>query len=120
MAEPKTNAVTPQDFALFKQEMKHEFQLFQRDIKDSIIEVIDNKFRERTRLEVGLITIFVIAFFTYFEYTHSAIERVNNDRMARLEDALLASMNQKLIGSQDKKDNKRVMPASVRKTKVRK
>ena len=135
MAEPA--AVTQQDFELFKQEIKHENQLFQEGINnkfelylselDKKIEtVIDNRLGKITKWVVGLFTVFVVAFFTYFEFIRTRIDQINDDRMARVESALarmvLAPKGTSEIAWQtDTKDSKRktaIIPTGGKSRKV--
>ena len=138
MADSKTDAVTQQDFILFKQEIKSEFKLFKQEIKSNFKEFqsdINNKFElylskvdsktddlVNKRVDkigkwvIALGTLFVIAFFTYFEVMRTKVEQVNSERMARLEDAILASMSHKITSDHNKrKDNKTPILSTTKK-----
>ena len=143
MADSKTGAVTQADFVLFKQEMKSEFTLFKQEMKseyrsfqeeiktkfelylsqiDSKTETMINKRVDKIgKWVIGLGTLFVIAFFTYFEVMRTKVEQVNSDRMARLEDVILASMSHKMTsGQEQRKDNKNPILSTSKKIKARK
>ena len=120
MPDSNKEPVTQADFALFKQEMKHEFELYLSRIDSKIAEVINKHVDKFKWWAVGLGSLFVIAFFTYFEVMRTKVDQLNSERIAKVEDNF-AFMNQYLIEVlQDRKtDNKESLsPLSIkRKTK---
>ena len=127
MNNESTNPVTQADFSLFKQEMTHEFQLFKRDIDNTLnsylekIElktaaVIDKRVDRVFKWAVSIVSFFVIAHFVYFEFVHN----LTNSRVARIEDTIFTPITPAMLSPQDKEtdSNKRSLSKS-RRTKRR-
>ena len=114
----KTGAITQQDFelfrqevksdfALFKQEMKSEYKSFQDSIKSDITDVISRKINQMATIVVGFISLFIIAYAAYFEYTHNSINKINHERaFSDMEKNIMAIINQQMIGTHDQRDIK--------------
>ena len=116
MSDSKKDSVTQVDFMLFKQEMKHEFQLFQESmsnkfdlylsqIESKTSDTINNRMYAIGKVVVGLFTIFVLAFFTYFEWMRTKVDQVNSDRIALLENFVYASQMD-MMGLEKQKHNR--------------
>ena len=69
--------------------MKSDYALFTQDIKNTL-ENYFNKISNRVMIFCGL---FIVAFAGYFEYMRIALDRVNEDRVARLEKINIESHN---------------------------
>ncbi len=142
VSDSKKEPVTQADFSLFKQEMKHEFMSFKKDMKHEFMsfqdnmngqfklylsqidsktaEVINKHVDKFKWWAVGIGSLFVIAFFTYFEVMRTKVDQLNSERIARVEEAY-TFMNQYVMGVlQDQKKDKEQSdsPLSIkRKTK---
>ena len=104
-----SEAVTQQDFALFKQEMKSDFALFKQEMKseyrsfqdnvtNKIEAVISKRINIMATLVVGLIGLFIIVYTWYFETTHNSINQINQERaLLKLEEAFTTSLNKRLL-----------------------
>ena len=134
MQESKHQAVTQADFILFKQEMKNDYDLFQEKVVgkfelylsqiDSKTEAMINKRVDKIgKWVIALVSVFIISFFTYFEYMHGSIEQINSERMSRIEEAVMASMNSRMIMGQDEiidnKDSPTTEPTRQKKSRKR-
>ena len=135
MADSKTEAITQADFTLFKQEMKADFTLFKQEMKadfnlfkddisnkfelylsqiDSKTEAMINKRVDKIgKWVIGLGTLFVLAFFTYFEVMRTKVDQVNSERIALMENIVYASQAE--IRKQE--DNKQYHLSKDKKTK---
>ena len=133
------SVVTQQDFELFKQEIKHENQLFQESINnkfelylseiDKKIElVINGRLEKIGKLVAWIVGIFVLAFFSYFEYMRTKVDQMNDNRLVRveqaLEDIVFASVGKSVIAGKgqttDKQREPTIRSASGKSKKVRK
>ena len=81
------SAVTQKDFELFKQEMKSDISLFKQEIraeiksaKDDITKDINKFIGNRLNFLIGIVIFFIVAYATYFEWTHNSINEINHQR----------------------------------------
>ena len=107
MKDSKNNSVTQSDFMLFKQEMKHEYDLFINNVNNNIKSTIREQINIIGKWVIGFVSVFILAFWTYFEFMSNSLDQLSSERIARMErieDAILISVNQ-AIRSKDKKEN---------------
>ncbi len=95
MADSKTDSVKQSDLLLFKneiksdlstfkQEMKHEYSLFINNVSNRI----DEKLNKIARLVIGFVSVFVIAFWTYFEFSTDKVDQLSIARLSSMDERL--------------------------------
>ena len=137
--ETKSDSLTPQDFELFKKEidnkfleMKSDLALFKQgmenrlsSVQESITKDINNfigrKLNILATVVFGILTVFIVSYATYFEWTHNSINKINQERASlELEKTILAVINKKFIDTSDNNTNLRKNPDPLNKTKGKK
>ena len=118
MADSKNDSVTKADFQLLKQEMKHDYSLFVNNVSNRI----DEKLNKMAKVVIGFVTIFIVAFWTYFEFTSDKVDQLSLARLASMDErlvrmetieaGLLAIFQEAGIITDKKKDIKKYNPAS--------
>ena len=109
-------AVTQKDFELFKQEIRFEI----KSAKDSIAKEVNDFVGKKLNFLIGVVILFILAYAAYFEWTHNAISKVNQERAAfELEKTIMASLNQ-MMEIHDKKEVKRGSSKLEKTKKVKK
>ena len=111
------------DLSAFKQEMKYEYNLFISNINNSIKETIRGQLTTIGRWVIGMFTVFILGFWTYFELSTNKVDQVSSERIARMderiiymeriENAIMSSLRDSGFLKNQKADIKKHSPASA-------
>ena len=133
MADPNNSSVTKADFQLFKQEMKHEYSLFTNNVKNNIRDAIKEQLFVIKTITIVVVPAFIVAFWTYFEFTSDKVDQLSLARLASMDErlvrmetieaSLLAIFKEAGIITDKKKDikkSKQIVPVTTGYTKDKK